>query len=207
VEPLLDKFASFSPYIYSQSNPIRLIDENGKGPRDGQQYTWFTSTNDIKLSANDIGERISLGYEKLFKGDFSGALNQFIDNAKNSYRILELIPRNPLTDFITPLGLVQKTPKLLELSVDLSLKENAAKISQAIGGKSRISLGYGELDLIGSSHFSKLFGKEIPTPHLTPIIFQYAPGKGFFSKVLNQATREATMDDLQRAVQIINSKF
>jgi YD repeat-containing protein len=204
VEPLLDKFVGFTPYGYSLNNPQRLADEDGKRPRDGQNFV--TSPQEIKNTLVEIGERISSGYEKLFSDDYSGAAEQFISNVEYSPNVLSLIPSDISSDFIAPIGLVRETQKLLKLTKGASLEKAGEEIAEFIG-RSRIEIGYGVLDIKGAPHYSKLLGEKIPTPHLKPNIFQYSKTKGFVSKSVSKATRRATMEDLQRAVKIINSKF
>ena len=64
VDPMSDKYASLSPYVYCADNPIKLVDPNGEDwyEKDGKIYytTQYTSENAFKKS----------GIEGEYKGKF-----------------------------------------------------------------------------------------------------------------------------------------
>lgn len=195
VEPLLDDFPQFTPYNYSLNNPIRLLDGDGNGPKDGIKLV--TTAADIKASFNEIIERVSLGYEKISSGDFSGAFQQMTENIIESPRLLGgLIPGDFTTDFVMPLGMVRGSGNLLKLTEGLSLKDQANEIKSFIG-KNRVTMPEGTLDLVGRSHGG------VETPHFKPLIFQSHKGE-FFPKTFQKLTRNATKEDLNKAVNFIN---
>lgn len=77
-----------------------------------------------------------------------------------------------------------------------------------ISGTDRIRIGYGELDLVGEPHYSKILQKYIETPHVKTIEFNFSGvKKGFIPKANKDLTRSATMEDLIRAIKIINNDF
>jgi len=190
VEPLLERYFSYSPFIYVFDNPILMVDVDGRGLGDGLKY-WWTTKEDIKNTINEIEKNTEEFINNTESGNFSGAMENY---AKAPIIALGLIPSSPMTDFIMPIGMVEQTPKLLKLSQ--GLKDKASEIANFIG-KSRVTMPEGTLDLIGKSHGL------IETPHFKPLIFQTSEGK-FFPKTLSKLTREATHDDLKNAVDFIN---
>src|SRR5205085_12122469 len=99
--------------------------------------------------------------------------------------------------FANPIAMVEGS--ILKLTEGATTREAGEQIAKYIG-ENRISVGYGELDLVGKPHFSKILNEYIATPHIKPIMFNFAPSKGFIPKTVGGLTRTATMEDLARAV-------
>ena len=228
IDPLFEKHKQWTPYNYVLRNPLHLIDPDGKQEKAGNELTSWWITDQLVSNAEyevrqemirDVTTNSMSTSEKIAKyGDFyenyaSGRADQTGDEMlAASIVVPELRFGLAIENNLTRESVVTTTSLMksgLSLSENITEKEAGEQIANYIG-KNRISLGYGELDLTGNAHVIKLGGgntMEIPTPHLKPIYFQYSSGKGFIPKAVRNATRKASMDDLLRAVDIINSKF
>ena len=213
VEPLFDKFPHVSPFCYGLNNPIRILDDDGNWPKDGFEYH-VTTAEDIKASFNEIVERVSLGYEKLFSGNIEDAYEQMKSNIIESPKLLGgLIPSDFTTDFIFPLGMARSSGKMLKLTEGLSIEKQAEEIAKAIG-KNSINLGDETLDLIdmgtklgyNKGHFNKFTtGEKIKVPHVQKNLYYYDRSKKSFLFKQSQHADPATIEHLQKALDIINS--
>jgi len=212
VEPLMDEYLQFTPYNYSLNNPIRILDDDGNGPKDGIGYH-ITTIEDIKVTFDEIVERIGSGYEKFISGDLEGAKNQMISNIIESPRLLGgLIPGDFTTDFIFPLGIVKGSGKMLKLTEGLSIEKRAEEIAKALG-KNSINLGGETMDLIdmgsklgyNKGHFNKLNGVKTNVPHVQKNLYYYNRKTKTFDYKRSKTALPATFEHLERALDIINN--
>jgi hypothetical protein len=54
MDPLAEKYNSFSPYNYVLNNPISLVDPDGMGPEDGNDYVVKVSNQTINIETQNI---------------------------------------------------------------------------------------------------------------------------------------------------------
>ena len=200
VEPLLDKYISFSPYIYVFDNPILVVDVDGRGPggddiQPGQQIETVEPGGDM----DDIGPKgrpfgnINFNYSVRSSANTNSRLSL---RSSNNEAILS-DPSTILT--LRSTATTESTaPKLLSLEnmQGLSLKDQGKVVSNFIG-KNRVTMPQGTLDLKGAKHGL------IDTPHFKPLIFHTYKGN-FFPKTQAKLTRNATQEDLNNAVSFIN---
>jgi len=212
VEPLMDDYLTYSPYNYGLNNPIRIYDKDGNGPREGFDFH-VTTAEDIKVTFNEIVERVSSGYEKFISGDIEGAKEQMISNIIESPRLVSgLIPGDFTTDFIMPLGMVKGSGNILKLIEGLSIEKQAEEIAKAIG-KNRINLGGETLDLIDmgtkigytKGHFNKVTGLKVKVPHVQKNLYFYNKKLKVFDYNTSKEAIPATFEHLERAIDIIKN--
>lgn len=124
-----------------------------------------------------------------------------------------LIPGDFTTDFIFPLGMARNTGKILKLTEGLTIKKQAEEIAKVIG-KNSINLGDETLDLIDTGtklgynkgHFNKFTtGEKVNVPHVQKNLYYYDRSKQSFLFKQSEHATPATIEHLQKALDIMNS--
>ncbi len=86
VDPLAEKYASWSGYNYVLGNPVRLIDPDGREPMsvDGEyEITHDKNGNEVKTKVSNLGDDVGIDFNHHLDGDRKGQTE--IVNTKNGF--------------------------------------------------------------------------------------------------------------------------
>lgn len=100
IDPISEKFSSWSPYNYVENNPIRLMDPTGLSPEDGGgDPPWYSFVNrKAKEFYEDFKSAISWGNEPLTRTDINAGLTETANDLEPAVDALRNVPFSAVMD-------------------------------------------------------------------------------------------------------------
>jgi RHS repeat-associated protein len=196
IDPLWEKYRSWSPYCYSANNPLLFKDADGKqiGRSDNTKIDGGSMFPVPSMQPGPSAGQILGGIISAITGWFV-ASEMTNDNEKE-----QQAPPPPTT-----------TPAEGESQAAPDVKEEAQKLANEIGKNSVLLPDKTRVDLVGQpgsdkTHYNKKTGEKVPIPHTHDPVKNVNPKGQEFVKTSRDA-RPTTPEDIARVKEFIKKNL